>query len=1458
MQKSFFPRSANLAVLSTSLLAVTFLLAGPWHVHAQSRTSAQAYHYAQTPGSAGPLMEHTAPQVLDGTATRVGHYNPEQKLRLVLAVMPPHMDEEEQFLKELTTKGSPNFHKFLTPEEWNTRFAPSAEDEQKVVDWAQSQGFTVTNRYNHRLIVDVEAPAGVIEKAFNVTINNYRVGDEVDFANDRDPVLPASLSSIVYNIQGLNNIQREHGSSRELMGVKGPDYAEGPVVAEGGAAHGGGNPLSAQSSMFEEEGPVSNITNGEMDPSDLFSSQTYNYNGLQRFSHCCNVHNDSGGSPNVSSIAIAGFGEFLESDINGFASAYGLWFTNNYYYIDGNSSFCPTGQSPPCATGETTEDIEWSNATSNNPATYLDVAHQYIYLGANFNNGTYTDMYSQMLKDNTARVMTTSWSCTEIYGCSTSTMDARNAIFSSMVGQGWTLIAASGDRGATDDCNSAHIAISFPASDPLVIAAGGTQLSLNSNGTWAAEKGWTGGQFSGACGENDGGSGGGVSSYYAQPGWQSAYPSVKALGSMRLTPDLSLNALGIGQNLYINGSMSGDGNGTSVVAPELAGFFAQENTYLDYIGNICGSGGTSACTPVGDPHPFIYENGNNQTHHNPFYDITTGCNSNDVTTAGGLSYYCAKTGYDLVTGWGTANMMQLAWGINWQLIPSYGEPAIAYTGPAVSTWYNSDQEISWKVTDVLSQGTGTPSGVAGFTQGWDSITPDSYSKAHGGVNTSDSFYYGPHYAFGTTGCLSFAGLNGCSSVASPQGCHTAIVEAWDNQGTTTTKSYGPICYDTVAPTIAPSTNPTTSGTVWVDKSVVVTLTATDPGGSAASGIKNTYYGINTGECYPGNVGGCTVYSGPFTISAPGQTYIYYFTEDKAGNYSFSGSEPYIWVSIDEAPPVTTASLSGTVYSGSIYETAVGVTLSATDTGGSGVAATYYTVDGGAQTTYSGSAFTVSSLGAHTVKYWSVDGAGNVESTHTLTFTVYSQTTATLTATPASSVYGQPVTMTATITATLSGTPTGTVQFWNGATSLGTSTLSGGVATLTTSALPVGALTLQASYLGAGNFIASNSAPFDESVTLGSTATTVKSSLNPSILNNAVTFTATVSPAAPASGTPVGTVTFLSNGTSIGAATLSGGVAALTTTALTLGTDSITAVYSGNADYSSSTSAGLSQVVNGTSATLTTPAPSSTLSGSNVAFAWSGGVGVTEYELWVGSTGVGSSNLNYPGVTTGTTETVSGLPTAGGTLYVRLYSKINGAWQFHDYTYTAATLAGPAVLTSPVLASTLTGSSVAFSWSTGSGATEYELWVGSTGVGSSNLNYPGVTTGTTETVSGLPTNGETLYVRLYSKISGVWQYNDYTYTAERVPAVLTTPTPSSTLTSTSVAFTWGAAAGATDYELWVGTTGVGSSNLNYPGVTTGLTETVSGLPASGGGTVYVRLYSKISGVWVYNDYTYTAE
>ena len=84
-------------------------------------------------------------------------------------------------------------------------------------------------------------------------------------------------------------------------------------------------------------------------------------------------------------------------------------------------------------------------------------------------------------------------------------------------------------------------------------------------------------------------------------------------------------------------------------------------------------------------------------------------------------------------------------------------------------------------------------------------------------------------------------------------------------------------------------------------------------------------------------------------------------------------------------------------------------------------------------------------------------------------------------------------------------------------------------------------------------------------------------------------------------------------------------------------------------------------------------------------------------------------------------------------------------------------------------------------------------MGTTGVGSSNLYNSGNVTATTETVSGLPNNGEAIYARLYYLINGAWQSTDYTYVANGAPtqAVLTTPAPntSTPLAGTSVAFSW---------------------------------------------------------------------
>ena len=84
-----------------------------------------------------PRAVNTPMQVMLGTVQLVEPYDPASKLRLAINITPPKMAEEEAFLKELQDRNSPNFHKYLTPEQWNARFAPAPEDEQAVVDWVK-------------------------------------------------------------------------------------------------------------------------------------------------------------------------------------------------------------------------------------------------------------------------------------------------------------------------------------------------------------------------------------------------------------------------------------------------------------------------------------------------------------------------------------------------------------------------------------------------------------------------------------------------------------------------------------------------------------------------------------------------------------------------------------------------------------------------------------------------------------------------------------------------------------------------------------------------------------------------------------------------------------------------------------------------------------------------------------------------------------------------------------------------------------------------------------------------------------------------------------------------------------------------------------------------------------------------------------------------------------------------
>jgi len=218
-----------------------------------------------------------------------------------------------------------------------------------------------------------------------------------------------------------------------------------------------------------------------------------------------------------------------------------------------------------------------------------------------------------------------------------------------------------------------------------------------------------------------------------------------------------------------------------------------------------------------------------------------------------------------------------------------------------------------------------------------------------------------------------------------------------------------------------------------------------------------------------------------------------------------------------------------------------------------------------------------------------------------------------------------------------------------------------------------------------------------------------------------------------------------------------------------------------------------------------------------------------------------------------TKTVNGLPTNGSTIYVTLYSLVSGTWLSNAYTYTAA--AG-GVLTTPPPGTTLSGSTVTFDWTAGAG-TSYWLDVGSTLYGQQ------YTTGNlgnvlTKTVSGLPANGSTIYVTLYSLIGGVWSSNSYTYTALNTNgelAVIQTPAPGSTLSGNAVTFTWSADANATQYWLDVGSTPAGQQYAtgNLGNV---LSTTVYSLPADGS-TIYTTLYSLVGGQWLSTTATYVS-
>jgi len=246
-----------------------------------------------------------------------------------------------------------------------------------------------------------------------------------------------------------------------------------------------------------------------------------------------------------------------------------------------------------------------------------------------------------------------------------------------------------------------------------------------------------------------------------------------------------------------------------------------------------------------------------------------------------------------------------------------------------------------------------------------------------------------------------------------------------------------------------------------------------------------------------------------------------------------------------------------------------------------------TLDGSGHASLATSALQIGARSITAVYPGDINVTGSTSAPITQTVTqATSGTIVALTTGATPSVFGQTLTFTATVGPQFTGLPTGTVTFYEGNTALGTGALNGSAhATLTTTALPAGTRSITAVYAGDTNFSGSTSSPITQTVTqaISSVVVTLTGGTNPSLFGQAVSFTATVSPQF--TGTPTGQIIFKVGNTIVTPHTLNGSAqAVITDPFMGMGVTAITAAYSGDANFTSSTSPAVNQTVNPNSGT----------------------------------------------------------------------------------------------------------------------------------------------------------------------------------------------------------------------------------------------------------------------------------
>jgi hypothetical protein len=616
-------------------------------------------------------------------------------MRLVLSRSAEQQAALDSYLAQLQDKSSPNYHKWLTPEQFGQLYGPADSDIAALVAWLESHGLTVEPLSPGRTNIAFNGTVSQVEEAFQTPIHSFQAGEDQFTSNTIDPQIPSALAAVVKGVAHLNTIRPRPHSHRTSTGQFNPDTGRletAGVEPDSAARPGLTITKSGVYSLYMVSGDAATIYDSPNSFNDNYSSGT-NYTGA-------GVKIGIGGDAKITGSIVANYRSMCLNDV-----------TQPIINYCTSSSSCSSSPGSGYIAGDAGEaylDTELSGGLAPGATIYYYAS---------------PDLYSGIeaaINQNVVDIFSLS------FGDCESDMGSVNALINGWwqqaAGQGIAVTVSSGDSGSAGcdypSTNSGKnvpdavggLAVSGFASTPYNIAVGGTDFyALKNQSTFSTyvstsqgssstyyrtalgyipESVWNDsvqsdtGQISGnapwtGSSANIVAGSGGVSAVYSKPAWQTG-AGVPADGKRDL-PDVSLmsgngadyatwlvctaDTFKSGGTTYTencstqNGSIYFTGfGGTSTAAPAFAGILAmvQQKT----------------ATRLGQAAQQLYALYNGSHASVIFHDVTVGnisvpCNSgtpNCVLNAAGNYYesgYNTTTGYDLATGLGSVDVTQL-------------------------------------------------------------------------------------------------------------------------------------------------------------------------------------------------------------------------------------------------------------------------------------------------------------------------------------------------------------------------------------------------------------------------------------------------------------------------------------------------------------------------------------------------------------------------------------------------------------------------------------------------------------------------------------------------------------------------------------------------------------------------------------------------------------------------------